>query len=231
MSNHVMLALIVIVLCATSAVATATHDVKSGTEPPEGAREERVNISGSETENSPAKGDFEFYHILLSRPVQRELSLTDEQKEDLDRLFRTEGDRSRTVLLEYRSTYDPEKRVEVWNRLVAVNDEVAERILSELHPWQARRLKEIAIQCAGLRALLMPRVADALHLTADQRNALKQVLPPLHPLPTMLRTHQEAEAKAEQAHAEVEAIMTQEQWEEFQCLGGEPFGIDMTPGH
>jgi hypothetical protein len=191
----------------------------AGPEKDAGHRAERINIAGSESDRPPGKGDFEVAHILLSRPVQRDLRLTDAQAERLDPLFRSLGGRSRELLMEYRNAPDPEAKVEVWGRLSELNDDNSERYKAELDPLQSKRLDEISTRLAGLRALLLPRVADSLRLTADQRKELKQVLPPLYP---MDKGHERADEKAELVRSNVELILTHEQRDKLLQLGGEP---------
>ena len=124
------------------------------------------------------------------------------------------------VLEQFRNTRVREKRAAVWARLTSMGAEIDEHIKAVLKPQQVRRLTELQIQNMGLRALLMPEVAESLALSPEQRGRLKEILPPLLPLDTR---YEVAIAETERARPEVERVLTKEQQDKLRRSGGVPF--------
>ena len=83
---------------------------------------------GSEVFSSESKGDPQVAHYILSRAVQREIGLTDEQAEKIDAVLRREGKVSNRMLNQFRNTHEREKRAEVWAQLAVKCAEIDDKI-------------------------------------------------------------------------------------------------------
>jgi hypothetical protein len=115
--------------------------------------------------------------LIRARSVQREIQLTEKQARMADSLVRSQSDRLEPLM---RARFDATPDRERWARINAMcgamSDEFDREMKALLRPEQARRLTQISMQNAGLRALLMPEVADALNLAPEQREAIREVL-------------------------------------------------------
>ena len=220
MRSHAALAFTVIVALGSLSGMTIADDEKLQTKPTQPRNVSRVNISGSEVFFSGMKGDPQISHYMIQRAIQREIGITDEQAVKIDTILRREGGRSNRLLLELRNTRGREKRAEIGARLTPMCIAMDEHVKAVLEPAQVRRLTELQVQFTGLRALLIPKVAEALALGRDQQSRLKEVLSPLMPLDSSFEI---VAAQAEKVRPQVEGILTEEQKEKFRRLAGKPF--------
>jgi Spy/CpxP family protein refolding chaperone len=105
--------------------------------------------------------------LLRSEVVQKDLQLTDEQKESITKL----QDKAREAF----SSLQGLSREEMQSKMQELRKDQDEKIGGILDAKQKVRLKEIGLQQAGPFALANKEVAEALKLTDDQVNKIKEL--------------------------------------------------------
>jgi Spy/CpxP family protein refolding chaperone len=110
--------------------------------------------------------------LVMNKSVQTELKLTAEQVKDLPAAIRKARDKYLGDLATLRDL-EPDKQVALMKK---VDDETTKAVADILKPEQARRLKQIERQTAGIFNLLSAEVAQDLKLTDDQKEKIKGVL-------------------------------------------------------
>jgi Spy/CpxP family protein refolding chaperone len=96
--------------------------------------------------------------LLQAEPVQKELSLTDDQKSSISKLADEQRDLSRE---------DRQQKAE----------ETRKQLAEILKPEQRERLEQIGLQLAGGRALTRPDIAEKLGLSEEQKTKLNELFP------------------------------------------------------
>ena len=99
--------------------------------------------------------------------VQKELKLSDEQKQKVYELLREVWETARM---------EPMKPGAVPFRLDIITQAQQEQLGRILKPMQIKRLNELNLQVMGVSALGNPKVVNALRLTLEQRQKLKSAL-------------------------------------------------------
>jgi hypothetical protein len=112
------------------------------------------------------------YVLLERKSVQDELNLSLEQIARIHDLAPRMMEQGRQAAWECRNLTAEESQRKI--RDVAGATDAA--LSAELRPEQFRRLKQIALQMSGLRALSDSHVATSLALTTEQRSAIQSVL-------------------------------------------------------
>jgi Spy/CpxP family protein refolding chaperone len=105
--------------------------------------------------------------LLTQKSVQQELKLSDEQIKKLTEL----ADKQRQTLAELGNLAREERQQKMREQTQAADKAVAEI----LQPEQQKLLKQIVLQQRGAQALSEPEVADALGLSAEQKEKLKTI--------------------------------------------------------
>ncbi len=173
--------------------------------------------------------------LLRLEPVQKELKVTDEQKEKIQKLAeemrpapRAEG--------ESRPSRD-EMQKKMKERAEKINKTLAEILKAD----QTERLKQIGLQVQGPRAFENPEVVKALQITDEQKTKVKDILsetrkqvqalgrpdPEATPADRKERLEKVQKIQKEATAKCVEAL-TPEQKKKFEELRGKPFEIDLS---
>jgi Spy/CpxP family protein refolding chaperone len=105
--------------------------------------------------------------LLRSDVVQKDLKLSDDQKESITKL----QDKAREDFSSLQGLSQDERQ----SKMQTLLKEQEEKVGGILNDKQKARLKEIAIQQAGAMALANKDVAEALKLTDDQVNKIKEL--------------------------------------------------------
>jgi eukaryotic-like serine/threonine-protein kinase len=164
--------------------------------------------------------------LLDNSAVQQELRLTPDQQTKMTAMIKDWTAEREGRFDEFHAMGEAERRKEI-----TISAEKHERALSELLTTdQLKRFKQISTQVQGFFAFKEPEIVRALTLTSDQRSKIRDIErtifvrrfvpgpgmgpPPRHA--SFVREH-------EQALAQVLAILTPEQLNEWQLLSGEPF--------
>jgi len=108
--------------------------------------------------------------LLRNDKVQEELKLTDDQKADLKKAADAVSDKYKADIAKARADMDREKMGELRKAENADQEKAAAGVLK---PEQAKRLKQIEVQTAGLGAFSMDDVQTALKLTDAQKKDVK----------------------------------------------------------
>jgi hypothetical protein len=165
-------------------------------------------------------------HLIDNPDVRAELKDTRVTHEEAERLERRVHQLYQRLMpspdaLGRLSSSARRQRLEEMTRGVA-------QVLSEaVRPDQLRRLKQIAWQQRGPRALEEPEVAAALGLTGAQRQRLRALLQEAH-VPGTGRGGADDPGKA--ASTRLQDVLTPAQKERWEALLGEPFAGEVWPG-
>jgi hypothetical protein len=110
--------------------------------------------------------------LLWNDKVQEELKITDAQKADLKKAADKVRDRYKDALDRARADVDL-KGLQALRK--ARREDMEQTLLSVLPPEQARRLRQIELQAAGLSAFSRDDVLGSLKLTEQQQKQIKEV--------------------------------------------------------
>lgn len=114
--------------------------------------------------------------LLRNEQIQKELSITDEQKTKIQAVYdearAARGDAGRGG--DFRSMSE-EERTKLFAERQKQSEETSKKAEALLNADQAKRYKEISIQLRGVSALTDAEVAKELKLSDDQVNTLKLI--------------------------------------------------------
>jgi hypothetical protein len=165
--------------------------------------------------------------LLGELSVQEELQVTPSQDEKILDLFdRVEEQRRQAFRLS--TTLSEEERGEKFKEMAEANEKAVAAILA---PAQVTRLKQMALQSRVPQAFSEPELAEALHLTAEQKARIRAVQEEaLHALAEAARAGRgpaEADQRAREvrrsAAEKIVAELTPPQRAAWKELAGEPF--------
>lgn len=175
--------------------------------------------------------------LVTREEVQQELQLVDEQQDKVmavaDKMRIRMRDEMRDLFGQMRDLSDEERQArfdEIRARLEAMNADVEAELQKVLLPHQFDRLKQIDVQArlqqSGAAALTSGKLAEALNLTAEQREKLQQ---------RAAEVQQELQAKVQQLRLEARNklldVLTAEQRTKLDQLMGEQFALpEQGPG-
>ncbi len=182
--------------------------------------------------------------LLRSEQVRKELELVPEQLDKLKEIGEKASARMRDGFAAMRGLRDasPEERkakmTEFGNKARAQAEELRKESEGVLLPHQAERLKQVALQVRGVRALEDKEVQTSLSLTDEQKNQLKSLRESMiAKFRGMGRPESDEERKAQRekmqaAGKELEekvlGILTPEQKEKFEKMKGAKLDLDMS---
>jgi len=115
---------------------------------------------------------------LRMENVQKELQLTDQQKEKLIAIGQKYYDETRrdwAALAGMSAEERKGKYAEIRQKNLKRMQEVRKQVEELLSPDQLERLKQINLRTRGTAALLNPKILDELGITEAQRNKLRQL--------------------------------------------------------
>ncbi len=170
--------------------------------------------------------------LLGMEPVQKELALTDAQKETFNKLreeARAGGGGNFRDMSE-------EERAKLRTQMEERAKKTEETIKATLDAKQYARLTELSIQQAGVMALSRPDVVEKLKLTDDQKSKLREVAEANRgpgggrggfntnaSEEERRKAMEEARARREKTEADTMAVLTEEQKKAFEELKGKKF--------
>ena len=172
--------------------------------------------------------------LVLREEVQKELKLTGEQiikVKGVNDKIRKELENEFAKLAELDGRERDRKKMELAKRITKQATAGVEAVLT---PPQMTRLKEIALQQAGVQGLKNPEVEDALKLTEKQKEQIQAVMQgaiaEMRDLFEQARDAYEESQKAavalrEKTYAKAMTILTAEQKQKWQELQGKPFTL------
>lgn len=192
--------------------------------------------------------------LLMNPSVQKELKLTEEQKQELGKLMPMRGpggppDRGQGGFGQggqggQRGQGGPPQGGPPRGERGpggpgGPNPEMEKRIKEILNESQYKRYQEIGLQQQGAMALTRPEIAEKVRLTENQREQVRQILeqnrPQMRPPqegerrdPAQMRT--EMEKNREALNAKIAAVLSGEQKAVWQSMLGRPFKIEHPQG-
>ena len=115
---------------------------------------------------------------LRTESVQKELQLTDQQKDKLIAIGQKYYDETRrdwAALAGMSAEERKGKYAEIRQKNLKRMQEIRKQVEEVLSPDQLERLKQISLRTRGAAALLNPKILDELGITEAQRNRLRQL--------------------------------------------------------
>jgi Spy/CpxP family protein refolding chaperone len=206
-----------------------------GDNPPSGERGQRMGRGMMEPGGN-------VLGLLRMEKVQKELKLSDEQKEKIGELAKemrpgrpADGD----------SLTPEERRAKMDELRKKAREKVEKRLAEILKPEQLERMKQIHVQAMGAAALGNSDVVKALGITDDQRGKLKTLrdeagekgrelfgsmrdLSPEEQKAKMSENHKKMREIAGELMEKSLAVLTPEQREKFEKMKGKKFDMDFS---
>ncbi len=126
------------------------------------------------------RGMFNNPLLLLQNPdVQKELNLSDEQKDKIKEVAQPVQEKMRSAFQGLRDVPQEERREKMQAAMKEVQAESEKAMASlkdTLKPEQTKRLHQIMLQVRGPDAFSDPHVQEKLKLSDDQKNSIKTIL-------------------------------------------------------
>jgi Spy/CpxP family protein refolding chaperone len=167
--------------------------------------------------------------LLNQKSVQEELKLSEEQVKKANELW----EKQRESFQGLRDLSQEERRTKLQEAAKA-NDKAVAEILK---PEQLKRVKQIALQQQGARALANPEVAKTLNLSDEQKNKIQDIQSKAFEEMRGLGRDQGEEARQKRqevmkaTNEKVMGVLTAEQKTKLKAMQGEPFkGEIQRPG-
>jgi Spy/CpxP family protein refolding chaperone len=181
--------------------------------------------------------------LLRSEAVQKELKLSDEQRE----LIRELADEVRTKIREQFSGFDfrklrdmsDQERQKLFEegrrKMELIAKEAEETLELVLEPHQLKRLKQLQLQREGVFAIGRPDIAKQLGLSEQQIAKVRELIESLRPDREKMREvfrqgrdavrkyFAEREERRKEAEKQILELLTPEQRKKWEGLIGEPF--------
>ncbi len=176
----------------------------------------------------PSNGGLQSLALVRNEAVQKELKLTDEQKEKLAK--KVEALRG-----------NPPNVQDPLQRFREMNKKRAEIVKEVLDKKQQKRLEEIQLQRTGAAAMADPDIAKKLKLDDDQKEKMKKILmedragaKPFDRTATQEERQKfitEMRKRVEKRNTALLAVLTPEQKEAFEKMQGEKFEFPQRNGN
>lgn len=183
---------------------------------------------------------------LRSEQVQKELNLTEEQKDKLRALGEKLGEQMRERFSGMRDLSEQQRRErfqEMQKDAAKRAEETRKELAGILKPEQFKRLRQIELQQQGAAALMRPEVAENLGLTAEQKEKLEQIgRSSMEKIGSLFQEGRDRERSEEERNQlrekgqqirqegekEAMAVLTPEQKQKLRDMMGEPFELDRS---
>jgi Spy/CpxP family protein refolding chaperone len=115
-------------------------------------------------QSGPGAGGRGGFNLFANPTVQKDLALTDEQKKSIE-----------TISADFRSSLSGLSQEDRQAKMPELRKAMEDKIGAVLNDQQKARVKEIRLQVQGPAALSSKEVAEALKLTDDQVNKIKDL--------------------------------------------------------
>jgi Spy/CpxP family protein refolding chaperone len=178
--------------------------------------------------------------LLTNAGVQKELNLTDEQKDKIKDAAQPVNEKRQSLMQGLQDLSREERQAkfaEINKELTAANKEAMAKLKGVLQPKQEKRLHQIetqvAVQFGGPNAFLEPKLADKLQLTDDQKSSIKTIVSDQQKDLEGLQGRERFTKMAEQRKEGIEKVMgvlTDKQKTEWKELTGKPFQMQFGRG-
>jgi hypothetical protein len=113
--------------------------------------------------------------LLQNESVQKELKIDKAEADKLKEAVTKVQDQHKDAIAKLRDLPQNERRTKGEELNKTVNEETLKAVSGILSADQTKRLKQIELQQAGVRAFSRPDVQQALKLTDEQKDALKTI--------------------------------------------------------
>jgi Spy/CpxP family protein refolding chaperone len=163
--------------------------------------------------------------MLRSEDFQKELKLTDEQKDKLKPILEDAGTKLREIFQGAAGN-----REEAAKKMQELNKDTMAKVNPILDDKQKKRMRQIMLQTEGIRAFADPEVQAALKLTDEQKTKLREIGADAAKQMADLRQggggnfEKMAELRKDSLN-KANAVLTDDQKKSFKELTGEPFNF------
>jgi hypothetical protein len=157
--------------------------------------------------------------LLTQKSVREELKLSDEQVKKVTEL----QEKQRESFQGLRDLSQEERRTKMQEAVKAQSEAIAKI----LQPQQLKRVKQIALQQAGARAVNDEEVAKTLKVTDEQKEKIREIqresFEKLRELGFDEDKAKEREALQKETNGKMMAVLSSEQQAKLKEMQGEPF--------
>jgi hypothetical protein len=173
--------------------------------------------------------------LLANADVQKELSLTDDQKEKV----KSAGDKMREKMREAFQGGGQPDREKMQAMMKEMNDEATKTVKETLKPEQQKRLKEIQYQAMGAQAFANADVQKELKITDEQKEKLNTINQDMQKEMRELRqggnfqdpeTQKKIQALRKETTEKTMAVLTDDQKKTWKDMTGEPVKYNLQQG-
>lgn len=113
--------------------------------------------------------------LLSNKSVQEELKLSDEQATKAQQAAREVREKHQGDFEKIRELQGEEQRTKRQEVMKAYGEDSRKAMAGVLQPEQAKRLRQIELQASGAQAFANPEVQEALKLTAEQKEKIRDI--------------------------------------------------------
>lgn len=172
--------------------------------------------------------------LLRNASVQKEIKATEDQVSKLNALAEDLQAKGRENFEKLRDLGDDERREKMQEYARTTQAEINKGLAEILKPEQSKRFHQIQAQSAGIQAFSMPRVAEALKLTDEQKEKLRELnMSQFQAMGELREQFQNDREGAMKKMAEIRkegmtkavALLTDAQKDAWKTLTGDPFEV------
>jgi Spy/CpxP family protein refolding chaperone len=126
-------------------------------------------------QRGPGRGGFGGgpFGLLTNEGVQKELKLTEEQSEKIQKLAKESREKHTGEFEKLRDLDQSERQQKLQEMMKTINEEANKALAGVLKPEQEKRLKELRLQQEGAQAFADSEVQKGLKLTDEQKESIK----------------------------------------------------------
>ena len=176
--------------------------------------------------------------LLVNKGVQEELKVTEDQASKLTTLSEELGGKQREAFQGLQDLSQEERREKMTELQKTMQAEIKKGLADILKPEQAKRFEQIQTQAMGVNAFSQPKVGEALKITADQKEKVKEITDAQQASMQEIRqsagddregTMKKINELRKESFEKAAALLTVEQKTAWKDLTGAPFEVKFTP--
>jgi len=175
------------------------------------------------------------FGLLMMPEVQKEINLTEQQKQQLQQLMAEQREQMMPLMQQMRDA-TPEQRQKLMEQVMQKWDQALGKVLQ---PEQKARLRELQLQAEGASALARPDVAKELNLNDEQKRKISDILAQYRQKQRQLwqqgpgadreAMFQQMQQLRQQMDKELLAVLTEQQQQQWKKMQGKPFQFPRGP--
>ena len=172
--------------------------------------------------------------LLTNKSVQDELKVTEDQTSKLTTFAEEMQAKQREAFQGFQDLSAEERQT----KIAAMQADLKKGLAEILKPEQTKRFEQIQIQQMGAGAFGMPRVSEALKITAEQKTKFQEINQAMMAQMTELRPQLQDDREGtmkkmadvrKESTDKAMAVLTAEQKTAYKDLTGKPFTVVQQP--